>query len=170
MASSKRAPKEPRTRRDVGTVRDAIRQSKPFRTDSHEALLTLLMAVEKIRWPHEQLLAKHDLTLQQFNVLRILRGAGKDGLPTLEIPDRMVQRTPGITRLIDRLESKGLVDRVRSPADRRQVLCSISNDGLALLRRLDRPIDALDAQSFEPLSGEEVRRLIRLLDKVRTAT
>lgn len=168
MATGKRAPTEPAARQDVGTVREAIRQTKPFRSDGHEALLTLLATSEKIMRPYEQLLGEHDLTVQQFNVLRILRGAGKDGLPTLEIADRMVERTPGITRLIDRIEKKGLVDRVRSPADRRQVRCFITADGLALLRLLDRPISALDAHAFDPLPAEHVRRLIRLLDRVRT--
>lgn len=165
MASTKRS-----TRRDVGTVGEAIRQSRPFRTDSHEAILTLLMTTEKIHWPYHELLGRHDLTPQQFNVLRILRGAGKDGLPTLEVVERMVERTPGITRLIDRLEKKGLVERARSAEDRRQVYCRITSEGLTLLRRLDRPIDELDARALDPLTGDEVRRLIRLLDKVRTAT
>jgi DNA-binding MarR family transcriptional regulator len=151
-------------------VGEAIKQNKPFRSDAHEAVITLRMTVEKIGWPYQQLFAEHDLTPQQYNVLRILRGAGSSGLPTLELAERMVERTPGITRLIDRLERKGLVDRVRSPEDRRQVYCLISRDGLALLRRLDGPIDALDRRSFDPLTGEEVRRLIRLLDKVRSAT
>lgn len=168
MPSSKRTTGQAaQTRQDVGTVRQAIRQTKPFRSDSHEALLTLLVTADKVLWPYHQLLAEQDLTPQQFNVLRILRGADK-ALPTLEIADRMMERTPGITRLIDRLEKKGLVDRQRSPTDRRQVWCNISRDGRSLLRRLDKPIDALDAQAFDPLTGAEVRRLIRLLDKVRT--
>lgn len=151
-------------------MREAIRQNKPFRSDTHEALLTLLMTTEKLHRPYEELLSQHDLTAQQFNVLRILRGAGKEGIPTLDIAERMVQRTPGVTRLIDRLEKKGLVTRERSPEDRRQVWCFVSREGIALLRRLDGPIEALDDQALDPLSGDEVRRLIRLLDKVRTAT
>ena len=167
MARSKRSPQAPE-RRDVGTVREAIRQGVPFRTDSHEALLTLLMTSEKIHWPYQELFAEHDLTPQQFNVLRILRGAGKAGLPTLEIADRMVQRTPGITRLLDRLERKEWVLRTRSPQDRRQVLCAITDQGLSLLERLDDLVDDLDARALEPLTEAETRKLIRLLDKVRT--
>ena len=82
----------------------------------------------------------HGITQQQYNVLRILRGAGEKGLPTLEIADRMIEETPGITRLIDRLELKRLVTRERSATDRRQVFCRITPDGLTLLARLDEPI------------------------------
>lgn len=170
MPGSKQSSSAAPTRKDVGTVRQSIRQNKPFRSDTHEALLTLLMTAEKLHWPYEELLCQHDLTAQQFNVLRILRGAGKDGIPTLDIAERMVQRTPGITRLLDRLEKKGLVTRERSPQDRRQVWCFISREGSALLRRLDAPIEALDHRALQPLSDDEIRRLIRLLDKVRTAT
>ena len=168
MSSTKRTTSAPR--RDVGTAGAAIRQSKPFRSDAHEALLTLLMTAEKIHRPFHELFAGHDLTPQQFNVLRILRGAGKPGLPTLEIATRMVQHTPGITRLIDRLEKKGLVERSRAPEDRRQVWCRITRDGRALIRRLDAPVEKLDRHALDPLSGEDVRRLIRLLDRVRCAT
>lgn len=164
MASSKTT-----ARKDVGTVGEAIRQSKPFQSDTQEALLTLLMATDKIHRPYDELFAEHDLTRQQFNVLRILRGAGKNGLPTLDIAGRMVERTPGITRLIDRLEKKGWVERVRSPEDRRQVWCLISKDGLTLLRRVDKSIEALNDDALSPLNPGEVRQLIRLLDRIRTS-
>lgn len=170
VRDSKRTTTAAPAREDVGTVRASIQQNKPFRSDAQEALLTLLMTTEKLHWPYEELFAEHDLTAQQFNVLRILRGAGKEGLPTLDVAARMVQRTPGITRLIDRLEKKGLVTRERAPEDRRQVWCYLSREGASLLRRLDAPVADLDERSLHPLGGEEVRRLIRLLDKVRTAT
>jgi DNA-binding MarR family transcriptional regulator len=168
MPLSRRPHQAPRARRDVGTVGEAIRQTKPFRSDSHEALLTLWMTSEKLHRSHHELFTEYDLTSQQFNVLRILRGSGKAGLPTLEIAERMVERAPGITRLLDRIERKGLVERRRSPEDRRQVMCVITRAGLALLKRLDGPIDELDSKALAPLTGAEIRTLIRLLDKVRT--
>ena len=170
MATKKATSRPKGGRRDVGTVGQAIQQSQPFRSDAHEAFLTLLMTAEKVHWPFHELFAQHDLTPQQYNVLRILRGAGKPGLPTLDITERMLERTPGITRLIDRLVKKGLVGRERSEQDRRQVWCHITQEGQRLLRKLDKPTEALDARALDPLNRDEIRQLIRLLDRVRTAT
>ena len=167
MASSNRKRSDAQQRKDVGSIGEVLKQTKPFSSDGQEALMMLIAVTEQIQRPFQQLFADQDLTHQQYNVLRILRGAGKDGLQTLEIASRMVERTPGITRLIDRLVKKGLVDRLRSPEDRRQVWCSISAEGRKLLRRVDGPIASLDEHALDPLSGTEVRQLIRLLDKVR---
>ncbi len=151
-----------------GTTRDAIRQSKPFRSASQEAFVALLVTAQHLRWPVEELLQRHGgITVQQYNVLRILRGAGPAGLPTLEVAARMIERTPGVTRLIDRLEAKGLVERERSNDDRRLVVCRITKAGLALLADLDDPMDALDDASFSGLSKADLKSLIRLLDRVR---
>jgi DNA-binding MarR family transcriptional regulator len=109
------------------------------------------------------LLEPYGVTLQQYNVLRILRGAQPEGLCTLTIVDRMLERTPGITRLIDRLEAKRLVVRVRSADDRRQVWCRITPDGLRLLARLDRPVAELDRGVVAGLSRADQERLGALL-------
>jgi DNA-binding MarR family transcriptional regulator len=109
------------------------------------------------------LLEPYGVTQQQYNVLRILRGARPDGLCTLTIADRMLERTPGITRLIDRLEGKRLVVRVRSAEDRRQVWCRITPDGLRLLARLDRPVAELDRDVVAGLSRADQERLGELL-------
>lgn len=152
------------------SIQAAIKQTRPFRSAAQEAAIGLLLTAEAIRWPLQDLLAGHDeLTPQQYNVLRILRGAGPAGLPTLEIGARMIERTPGITRLLDRLESKGLVERTRHVEDRRQVICRITDVGLNLLRRLDRPVDALDDAVMGNLDQAELAELIRLLNKVRLA-
>jgi len=107
------------------------------------------------------------ITPQQFNVLRILRGAGADGLPTLEIAERMVEQTPGITRLLDRLEAKQLVDRERCPRDRRQVTCRITSEGLALLKTLDVPVAEAEKAALSALSPHQLKQLIALLDRTR---
>src|SRR5512146_1802008 len=107
------------------------------------------------------------VSFQQYNVLRILRGAGKEGLPTLEVASRLVEQTPGITRLLDRLEAKKLIRRERCPTDRRQVLCFITAEGLALLGRLDAPVNAFDARALGMLTAQEQRELVRILDKIR---
>jgi DNA-binding MarR family transcriptional regulator len=111
-------------------------------------------------------LADTGLTLQQYNVLRILRGARPDPLPTLEIADRMIERTPGITRLVDGLVRKGLVDRERGTEDRRAVLCRITPAGLALLGELDGPVEASDRGAVEALSAEEQAKLVELLQRI----
>ena len=151
-----------------GSIQHALRRTKPFRSRRQEALVGLLSTAEATRWPLQDLFARHDgLTLQQYNVLRILRGAGAAGLPTLEVGERMIERTPGVTRLLDRLAAKRLVARSRARGDRRQVICRITAAGLRLLKDLDRPVAALDESILACLGDREVARLIALLDKVR---
>jgi DNA-binding MarR family transcriptional regulator len=150
-------------------VRQAIKQTRPFPSRRAEALVGLLVTGDAIRRYLSRILDGHGITLQQYNVLRILRGAGPDGLPTLEIAERMIERTPGITRLLDRLERKRLVRRERCPTDRRQVTCRITEGGLALLARLDAPIAEADERALGGLSEAEAKRLSRMLDRVRSA-
>lgn len=152
-----------------GALFDEIRQTRPFRSLSQEAMLGLFRTTDILRRASSQVMEGHGLTLQQYNVLRILRGAGEKGLPTLAIAERMVERTPGITRLIDRLLKKELVERERPPGDRRQVVCRITARGLDLLRDLDGPVDELDDRCLAMLSEEEHRVLIGLLDRIREA-
>jgi len=143
-----------------------IRQNKPFQSRRHEAALGLLKTTDLLRQRESKLLEPFGVTDQQYNVLRILRGAGEKGLPTLEIADRMIERAPGITRLIDRLEKKKLVLRKRCTTDRRQVFCLLAPAGARLLARMDRPVSGMDA-FLRALSDSEVDTLIRLLDAIR---
>ena len=108
------------------------------------------------------------ISLAQYNVLRILRGSGPEGLPTLAIRERMVEEAAGITRLIDKLEGAGYVSRERSTPDRRLVLCRISKSGLALLSELDADVNEADKAVLQVLNEEELDQLIDLLDKVRS--
>ena len=110
---------------------------------------------------------QHDITSQQYNVLRILRGAGLGGLPTLDIAERMIEQAPGITRLLDRLERKKLVRRERPSDNRRQVLCYITKPGLDLLQELDTPVRNQDKQALHRLDESELEELIRLLELAR---
>jgi DNA-binding MarR family transcriptional regulator len=114
-----------------------------------------------------RLLAPSGITLAQYNVLRILRGAEPEGLPTLAVRKRLITAAPAITRLIDRLEHAGLAVRVAVPGDRRQRLCRITPGGLALLERLDPVIVALDDLAAEVLSDKELGQLTELLDRIR---
>jgi len=149
------------------TIREEIRQRKPFRSPQQEAVVALLRTATVVHDYFEKALAPYGLTLQQVNVLRILRGAGPAGLPTLEIGHRMVERTPGVTRLIDRLERKGLVERARSDADRRVVFCRATASGLDLLAQLDDVMDRTDHAAVEALNEAELGQMVELLDRIR---
>lgn len=146
-----------------------IKQRKPFRSLAQEATVGLLRTSDVLWRRLAGVTGPEDVTPQQYNVLRILRGAGDAGLPTLEIAERMIEQAPGVTRLLDRLEAKSLVRRERCARDRRQVLCYITADGTKLLARLDGPIDEADEAAMAGLTESETKTLIRLLDKVRAA-
>jgi len=130
------------------------------------AVIGILRAADVLRRRGTALLESYGITLQQFNVLRILRGARPEGLCTLTIVERMIEQTPGITRLIDRLVAKDLVVRVRSEEDRRQVWCRITPEGLRLLARLDRPVADLDRALVAGLDRAQQERLAELLAAV----
>lgn len=151
----------------MSRLREEIRQNRPFRSPSHEATLGLFRTTNQVRRLFSRIVEPRGITLQQYNVLRILRGAGPDGLPTLAISERMVERMPGITRLIDRLEEKSMVVRERSTTDRRLVVCRITPGGLGLLDELDSEINEADDHCLDMLSTEEQQQLISLLDKIR---
>jgi MarR family transcriptional regulator, organic hydroperoxide resistance regulator len=148
-------------------LREELRQNKPFPSVGQEAMLALMRTVDELRRRAAGLLQPVDLSMEQYNVLRILRGAGPGGLPTLEIAGRMVERQPGMTRLLDKLEAKGLASRVRCKEDRRQVLCRLTEAGAALLGSLDAPIEESSQRSFGALSPEELEQLVGLLDRIR---
>src|SRR6266550_7783512 len=149
------------------SVLDEIKQQKPFPSKEQEAAVTLLRTADVIRRHLAAVISPRGITLQQYNVLRILRGAGGDGLPTLEIASRMVERAPGVTRLLDRLEAKAFVRRHRGPRDRRQILCWITPPGLALLEELDAPMRDGARAFMAPLGPRDLPAFIRLLDGLR---
>lgn len=129
--------------------------------------VSLMRTSDLVRRAASLVIEPHGITIQQYNVLRILRGAGSEGLPTLEIAARMIEQTPGITRLMDRLEAKKLVRRERCPRDRRQVTCRISEEGLALLAALDGPVAESERVALSGLTPHQLRQLITLLDRTR---
>jgi MarR family transcriptional regulator, organic hydroperoxide resistance regulator len=149
------------------SIRNEIRQQRPFPSPHQEAVVTLMRTADLARRVVGDVVEAHGITAQQYNVLRILRGAGNDGLPTLEIAERMIEQTPGITRLIDRLERKKLVTRERSSADRRCVYCRISEEGLGLLDRLDGPVQSAAAQCFDSFTKRALAQLVESLDRTR---
>ncbi len=132
-----------------------------------EAVVNILRTTAYLRRLGSRVFNQHGITAQQYNVLRILRGAGPAGLPTLDIAERMIEETPGITRLLDRLEAKKLVRRERPSDDRRQVLCYITKAGLDLLGKLDLPIENQGNDALQVLNDSELAELIRLLERVQ---
>jgi DNA-binding MarR family transcriptional regulator len=133
-----------------------------------QAAVSILRTTDYLRRFCSRVFDRHGVTSQQYNVLRILRGAGPAGLPTLDIAERMIEQTPGITRLVDRLEAKKLVRRERPSDDRRQVLCYVTKAGLDLLSELDTPVRNKANEALRMLSDSELAELIRLLDRVRS--
>jgi DNA-binding MarR family transcriptional regulator len=154
-------------KRAPSAIERELKQTRPFRTRGQEAAVGLLRTADLLRRLLEQALEPSGVSAQQYNVLRILRGARPEPLPTLEIAERMIERTPGITRLLDRLEAKKLVRRDRCESDRRQVLCTITAAGLELLRGVDAVVNNVESLSLGRLSDAQIRQLIRLLDAVR---
>jgi DNA-binding MarR family transcriptional regulator len=153
----------------VGTIRDEILQTRPFASVAAEAVVTLIGTADRVRSALSAVVGAHGITLQQYNVLRILRGAGSDGLPTLDIAARMIDKSPGITRLLERLEARRLVRRVRCPQDRRQVLCYATAGALRLLAGLDAPVAESDRRCLAPLDATRVATLVGMLDEIRAA-
>jgi DNA-binding MarR family transcriptional regulator len=129
--------------------------------------VSLLRTADDSRRHISRVLEPLGITLQQYNVLRILRGAGEDGLPTLAVAERMLERTPGVTRLIDRMERKGWVERTRCNEDRRRVWCEITEAGLTLLDELQQPVDAADETFVDVLDEGELTAFVDYLDRIR---
>ena len=149
------------------SILDEISQSKPAASKRQEAVIALLRTADSVKRQLGCELGAYDVTPQQYNVLRILRGAGEGGLPTLSIAERMIERTPGITRLIDRLEACGWVERRRCLEDRRRVFATITEEGLALLAKTDPVTARADAEAMSGLSDEEVEPFLRSLSMIR---
>jgi len=150
----------------VSKLQKEIKQNKPFRSRRQEAVLAIVRTADvlKRRW---RVAEEFGVTGQQYNVLRILRGAQPEPLPTMEIASRMIENTPGITGLLDRLEEKGLVQRARDADDRRCSRCSITAKGMKLLAEMDEPINQSEEAALSILDGKDVDRLIDILEQVR---
>lgn len=149
-------------------IQEEIRQTRPFRTRASEAFVALLRTAHVLHRRIEALGQSEGLTSQQYNVLRILRGA-RGPLPTMEIAERLIEPAPGITRLVGTLEARGLLRREQWAGDRRCVLCQITPAGLKLLERLDEPVEQLDVAMMSALSEEQLEQFVSYLDAIRRA-
>jgi DNA-binding MarR family transcriptional regulator len=142
---------------------------KGARFDSleQEVFLNLWRTYDRLRAVEDELFGRHDLTAQQYNALRLLRGVHPGKLRTLDLAARLVSRAPDITRLLDKLEQRGLIERTRPPENRREVWVSITDAGLALLRDLAAPVRACHARQLGHLSGAQLEALVELLRAAR---
>jgi DNA-binding MarR family transcriptional regulator len=151
----------------TGRLKSAIKQNKPFASREAEAFLNLQRTADALARGVSELLKPADLSLTQYNVLRILRGAGDEGLSCGEIANRMVTRDPDITRLLDRLDRRGLIIRIRERRDRRVVRTRITGDGLRLVGSLDQKVALLHERQLGHLGGKKLGVLIDLLESAR---
>jgi len=145
-----------------------LRQTKPFGSVEAMVFLNVLRTGEALLQSETALLRTAELSFAQYNVLRILRGAGAAGLACGEIAERMVNRDPDVTRLLDRLEERGLVRRTRGEDDRRVVVTRITKGGLALLKSLDAPVARVHQEQLGHMSRADLQRLSDLLEQART--
>ncbi len=150
-------------------LQEEIKQDKPFGSPEEEAFLNVMRTCGILVGRVSKILKEHGVTQPQYNILRILRGSRKQGLPCLEIAGRMVTREPDITRLLDRLEKSGYVMRVRSTEDRRVVIVKITSKGVKLLDGLDLPVSKTLEQSLGHLNREELKDINHLMVKARSS-
>ena len=151
----------------VRSLQSELKQTVPFRSLAEEAHLSVIRTADLLSRAGAQLLKGYGLTGTQYNVLRILRGAGADGLPSGEVGERMITREPDITRLLDRMEARGWVHRRRDPADRRVMRVWITIAGRELTDQLDAPTAELLQRTMAHLGEERLAVLSDLLGTVR---
>lgn len=151
----------------AGKIQEELKQNKPVGSLEEEVFLNVQRTANLLSQGLTELLKQFDLTPTQYNVLRILRGAGTQGLAAGEIGERMITRDPDVTRLLDRLEKRGLAERWRCTEDRRVVWTRITRAGVELIAPLDEPILELHARMLGHLGPERLRALVALLEETR---
>ena len=150
-----------------GKLQREIHQSKAIRLLEEETTLNIMRTADHLNQQLMDVLKPHGISATQYNVLRILRGAGEAGVSCKDVGSRMVTRDPDITRMMDRLEKRGILTRDRAKEDRRVVTHRITQAGLDLVNQLDRPIEAMHQKIMQRLKPEQLRDLIGLLEELR---
>ncbi len=152
------------------SLRDELKQTRPFRSVEQEALLSIERTAAVLGYAFAEQLKAYDLTPTQYNVLRILRGAGDSGLCRHEVRSRLLAPVPDVTRLLDRMESAGLIERERDSEDRRLVRTRITKQALGVLAKLDGPIEEIHQRQLGHMSKADLKRLVALLAEARKST
>lgn len=147
-------------------LQDELKQTKPFRSLEEEAVLNIVRTAATLEHSVARALKPHEITTTQYNVLRILRGAGAEGLCRNEIGARLVRAVPDVTRLLDRMEELGLITRERGDRDRRFVRTRATKKGLDIASRVDAEVDAYHSR-FRKLDKKSLKALIEMLEAVR---
>jgi DNA-binding MarR family transcriptional regulator len=145
-----------------------MQQSRPVRNAGEEALLNIMRTADVLELQISSVLKPHAISSTQYNVLRILRGAGKDGASCKDIGARMVTRDPDVTRMMDRLETRSLIERGRAKEDRRVVTHRLTAEGLELVNQLDRPMEKLQRDLLRHMPQEKLKQLVELLEELRS--
>jgi DNA-binding MarR family transcriptional regulator len=153
----------------AGRLQAEIRQTRPFALIEEEAALNIIRTAEVLQGAVADFLKEYDLSPVQYNVLRILRGAGDAGATCSQIGERLLTRDPDITRLLDRMDARGLLLRERGSEDRRVVITRISPAGLALVDSIDRPLRAMNKSKLGKFEPGALAELITCLERVRQA-
>jgi len=148
-------------------LRDEIKQTKPFKRPADEALLSIMRTAAVLEHTGNEALKSHGLTHTQYNVLRILRGAGRRGLCGRDIAERMVSHVPDVSRLLDRMEDAGVIVRMRDPDDRRHVTARITAAGRKLLADATPELERTGRARTARLSPADIASLIRTLAAIR---
>jgi len=149
------------------TLMEEIKQTKPFERPGDEALLSILRTAVVLEHAENEALKAHGITHTQYNVLRILRGAGKRGLCGREIAERMVSNVPDVSRLLDRMEEMGVIVRTRDPDDRRHVTARITAAGRKLVADATPDVERVARARVARLSPASIGALIRALAAIR---
>jgi DNA-binding MarR family transcriptional regulator len=143
--------------------------ARPFRSVEEEAILSIARTAALVEHAGAEALKAFNLTTTQYNVLRILRGAGSEGLCRNEVGERLVTKVPDVTRLLDRMAAAGLIVRERGGKDRRFVATRITEKGLKLLEAIDRELPAIHARQIGHVPQKQLRELISILEEIRNA-
>lgn len=151
----------------VTKLQKELKQTKPFRSPEEEVILSIMHTAEYLTSSISTVLKTADLTVTQYNVLRILRGADSEGLSCGEISERMITKESDITRLLDRVEARGFISRERPANNRRVVVARITDEGQSVLAELDNPIDELNRSLVGHLGNKKQTNLSGLLEAVR---
>jgi DNA-binding MarR family transcriptional regulator len=148
-------------------MKTSAKSPRKFDSLEQEAYLNLWRTYDRLRAIEDDLFGKHELSAQQYNALRILRGEHPVPIPTLLLARRLVSHAPDITRLLDKLESRKLIERERPEHNRRMVLVRITREGLSLLSSLDQPVRKCSEVQLGHLSADQLKSLVQLLKLAR---
>lgn len=155
-------------RTQKSSLATALKQNRPFTSLEQEVYLSVLRTASELSYVVDQFFRPFDITPSQYNVLRILRGAGADGLCRNEISERMVTATPDMSRLLERMEKAGWVTRERAEGDRRQVSTHITKSGMELLTKLEKPTGDFVTRLFVGAKVRDLKTVLKVHDQIRT--